>query len=68
MDYEKKIKDLKELISKLENENLPLEQALKYYAEAEEIFKECANYLESAKGGFYKIKQSIEKYYEEKVE
>ena len=67
MDYEKKIEELNNIIAQLDNEKLTLNDSVKLFEEAEKIYKECDNYLESAKGNVYKVKQDLDAYREEKM-
>ena len=67
MEYEKNIERLNEIIEKLSKDNLPLDESVKLYAEAEKVYKECNDYLINQTGNVYKIKQELEKYNEEKM-
>lgn len=66
MDYEKKIDQLTEIISRLENEKLLLSEEIELYKMAQKLYIECDEYLEKAKGNVYKIKRDLEAYKEEK--
>ena len=68
MDYEKKIEELNVIIEKLSNDKLPLDEAVKLYENAENIYKECSVYLNEQTGKVYKIKQDLEKFHEEKLD
>ena len=68
MDYEKKITELNEIIEKLVNDKLPLEEAVRLYENAERIYKECSVYLSEQSGKVYKIKQDLEKFHEERID
>lgn len=67
MDYEKNIEQLKNIIENLENEKLPLDEAIKLYGNAESLCKECTEYLQKSKGQIYKIKQNLTSFDEEKM-
>lgn len=67
MDYEKKIEEINNIITQLDNEKLTLEDSIKLFEKAEKIYKECDNYLESAKGNVYKIKQDLNTFREERM-
>lgn len=68
MDYEKKIEELNEIIEKLSNDKLPLDEAVKLYEIAEKTYKECSVYLNEQTGKVYKIKQDLEKFHEERID
>ena len=67
MDYEKNIDTLNEIIDKLSNQKMPLEESVKLYEDAQKLYVECSEYLEKQTGKVYKIKQDLEKYNEEKM-
>ncbi len=46
--YESNFTQLQDVISKLENADLPLEEAIKLYEEGKRLSKLCAQILESA--------------------
>ncbi len=46
--FEKAFTQLQEVIAKLENADLPLEEAIKLYEEGKRLSKLCAQILESA--------------------
>lgn len=66
MDYEAKIGQLNNVLNKLENEQLPLGEEVELYKQAQQLYVECSEYLEKAKGDIYKIKKDLEVYREEK--
>ena len=68
MDYEKNIEALNEIIEKLSNEKLPIEESVSLYEKADQLYKECSEYLDLQSGKVYKIKQDLQKYVEEKME
>ena len=68
MDYEKNIEILNEIIEKLSNEKLPIEEGVSLYEKAEKLYKECNEYLDLQSGKVYKIKQDLQKYVEEKMD
>ena len=67
MDYEKNIDALNEIVNKLSNQKMPLEESVKLYEDAQKLYVECSEYLEKQTGKVYKIKQDLEKYNEEKI-
>lgn len=68
MDYEKNIQKLNEIIEKLSNEKLLLEESVKLYEEAETLYKQCSEYLSLQSGKVFKIKQDLENFFEEKMD
>ena len=68
MDYEKNIEKLNEIIEKLTNEKLSIEESVKLYEDAEVLYKDCYEYLNLQSGKVYKIKQDLQKFTEEKME
>ncbi|SFF93683.1 Exodeoxyribonuclease VII small subunit [Desulfotomaculum arcticum] len=48
VSFEKALARLEELVSKLEEGNLPLEESLKLFAEGIELTKKCSRQLEAA--------------------
>ena len=48
-DLEASMVRLEEIVSEMENEQLPLDKALKLYEEGVKIVKKCSDELESAK-------------------
>ncbi len=47
-DFEKKLKNLEEIIKLLENESTPLEQSLLEFEKGVKLFKECKKTLHEA--------------------
>ena len=50
MDYEKNIDTLNEIIDKLSNQKMPLEESVKLYEDAQKLYVECSEYLEKQTG------------------
>ena len=67
INYEENIKKLNEILKRLEDEKLSVAESVKLYETAENLYKECAEYLENAKGSFYKIRQELDTFNEEKM-
>lgn len=66
MKFEDKIKRIEEISEQLENENLTLDEMLKYYEEGIKLTKDAKKYLESAELKIKKISGSkIEDYDDE---
>ena len=67
INYEENIKKLNEILKQLEDEKLSVAEGVKLYETAENLYKECAEYLENAEGSFYKIRQELDTFNEEKM-
>ena len=48
MDFESAFRSLQEIIARLENSELPLEEAIKLYEEGNRLSEVCANILAAA--------------------
>ena len=48
--FEEALKTLENLVSKLENGNIPLDDSIKTYEQAMELVRICNNHLDSAEG------------------
>lgn len=68
MDYEKNIDKLNDIVNKLANQKMSLEDSVKLYEEAQKLYVECSEYLEKQTGKVFKIKQDLEKFNEEKID
>ena len=68
MDYEKNIEKLNEIVNKLSNQKLPLDESVKLYESAEKLYKECSEYLSTQSGKVFKIKQELQKFVEDPME
>ncbi len=64
MDFEKKIERINQIISILENEEVPLEKNIELVEEGTKLANECKKYLESAELKITKITKNKE----EKIE
>ena len=67
MNYEKNIDALNEIVGKLSNQKMSLDDSVKLYEDAQKLYLECSDYLEKQTGKVYKIKQDLEKYNEERM-
>ena len=67
MNYEKNIDALNEIVDKLSNQKMSLDDSVKLYEDAQKLYLECSDYLEKQTGKVYKIKQDLEKYNEERM-
>ena len=67
MTYEEAIKEMENIIAKLENENLPLKEAQALFERAGELAKFSQEELTKASGKLYEIKKELDKITEEEV-
>lgn len=65
MNYQENIEELENIVSKLENDDLPLDKATELFKRGAEIVKDCKKYLEEIKGAVYVVKQDLNTYTEE---
>ena len=65
MNFEDANKKLQEIVRKLENGNVSLDEATKLYEEGVILAKDCYKQLENAKGKIVNLKEELEKYTEE---
>lgn len=61
MSYEAAVKELENIIEKLESGNLAMSEALKLFERGQELAKLCFNELNSAKGKLSIIKEELGK-------
>lgn len=67
MNYEEAIKEMEEIINKLEKGNLPLGEAQKLFERASELSKFCQEELSKATGKLYIIKKELDEIQEEEL-
>lgn len=65
MTYEEAMKSLEEIVSKLESENLPLEEAVALFEKASAMAKFAQDELSKATGKLYVIKKELDDAVEE---
>ena len=65
MTYEQAIKELEEIISKLENENLPLKEAQELFSRASVLAKFAQDELAKTNGKLFEIKKQMDEIVEE---
>lgn len=65
VNFEDANKKLQEIVGKLENGNVSLDEATKLYEEGVTLAKDCYKQLENAKGKIVNLKEELEKYIEE---
>lgn len=61
IDFEKSLKRLDEIVEKIENGNLSLEDNLKYYEEAKTLIKELGSVLSDAEKKVLELQKPEEK-------
>lgn len=67
MSYEEAIKELEEIINKLENDKLPLSNAQQLFERASVLSKFAQEELSKATGKLYQIKKELDSITEEEV-
>ncbi len=67
MNYEEAIKEMEEIIDKLEKEQLPLKKAQELFERANVLAKFCQEELSKTSGKLYQIKKELEDIQEEEV-
>ena len=65
LSYEQANKELEEIVAKLENGNLPMNEAVKLFERGQELIKLCFTQLDTAKGKLTVIKEELGKLIEE---
>ena len=65
MNYEEAIKELEEIIEKLEKENLPLKEAQELFSRASVLAKACQEELSKTTGKLFEIKKEFDEISEE---
>ena len=60
ISYEEASKELQDIIDKIENSSLPLDESMKLFERGELLIKQCYSCLDGAKGKFYELKESLE--------
>ena len=65
MNYEDAIKELEEIIEKLENDKLPLKQAQELFERASALAKFAQEELSKTNGKLYQIKKDLDQITEE---
>ena len=68
MKFEEKLNELQLIAQKLEDSNLPMDEAVVLYEKGSELAKECFSLLNETKGKVNVIKQELDKYREENFE
>ncbi|MBP3431748.1 MAG: exodeoxyribonuclease VII small subunit [Clostridia bacterium] len=67
MNYEDAIKEMEEIVEKLESENLPLKKAQELFERASVLAKFCQEELSKTTGKLYQIKKEFDQIVEEEV-
>ncbi len=68
LTFEAAEKELEEIISKMENGNIPFSKAQELYERGSQLIKFCLSSLEQAKGKISIIKKDLDTFIEEKFE
>ena len=61
MNFEKNLKKIQDILSKLENGQASLEENMALFEEGIVLTKQCQDYLDNYKGKFEVIKEELEK-------
>lgn len=59
MKYEEAIKELEDIINKLNSTSLPLEEAKKIFTRGKELMKFCYGEIKEVKGKIFEIKEEL---------
>ena len=68
MNFEDNMKKLQDVASKLEDQNLSMDDGLKLYEEGVQLATDCYKYLNEVKGKINILKQDLDKFVEESFE
>lgn len=68
MNYEENIKQIEDIISKLENGKLTLKDSLECFEQATKCLEECSYELKQANGKVYILKQKLDEIVEEEFD
>lgn len=68
MNFEDKMKKLQEVATKLEDQNLSMDDGLRLYEEGILLAGDCYKYLNEVKGKINILKQDLDKFVEESFE
>lgn len=68
MELEKKLKEIEEIVSKLENPDLNMDEGVILYEKGAQIIKDCYEVLNATKGKVNVIKKELESYKEEALD
>ena len=68
LTFEAAEKELEEIISKMENGNIPFSKTQELYERGSQLIKFCLSSLEQAKGKISIIKKDLDTFIEEKFE
>ncbi len=60
MNIDEKIKNLKDITEKIEDENISLDESLKLFNDGVELVKDCYKSLNEAKGKITILKKEVE--------
>ena len=68
MDFESRVKELQNIASKMEDNNLKMADGVKLYEQGVALAKECYAELNEVKGKITVIKQDLDKFKEESLD
>lgn len=68
MTFEENVKDLENIISKLESGNLTLQESMNYFEQGVKNLQECENLLNEVKGRVSILKQQLDEIVEEDID
>lgn len=68
MIYEDAVKELDEIVKKLNSEALPIEEAKKLFERGKDLSKFCYEQVKGLKGKIFELKEELGKLIEEKEE
>lgn len=68
LTFEQAEKELQEIVSKLEDENVSFSKSQQLYEKGSELVKFCLSQLDQAKGKITIIKKDLDQYIEENFE
>lgn len=60
LSYEEALKELNDIVEKLENGTLPMSEAIELFERGKKLVKVCYGHLDKAKGKLTEIKETID--------
>jgi exodeoxyribonuclease VII small subunit len=58
LTYEEAIKEIEDIVNKLENGEISLEESIKLFERGKELITYCKNILDNVKGKIYTVKET----------
>ena len=68
MEFENKLKEIENIVNKLENPDLSMDDGVKLYEQGTHLAKECLAELNNVKGKINVIKKELDAYKEEALD